>query len=57
MSLSFCYEIIVVEGGHEDAKAVCTPDGHSVDGTLDVLYKFKRKRICKLTIITEMVLA
>ena len=28
----FAYEIIVVEGGHVDARSVCTPDGHSVDG-------------------------
>ncbi len=51
----FAYEIIVVEGGHEDAKAVCTPDGHSVDGTLDVLYKFKKEEDPenKLTIITR----
>lgn len=40
---NYAYEIIVVEGGHEDAKSVCTPDGHSVDGTLETLYKFKKE--------------
>lgn len=39
----YAHEIIVVEGGHEDSKAVCTKDGHSVDGTLEVLYKFKEE--------------
>lgn len=37
----FAHEIIVVEGGHEDAKSVCTPDGHSIDGTLESLKRFK----------------
>jgi hypothetical protein len=51
----FAHEIIVVEGGHEDAKSVCTPDGHSVDGTLETLYKFKREEDNenKLTIVTK----
>ena len=51
----FAYEIIVVEGGHEDAKSVCTPDGHSIDTTLDTLYKFKKKEDPenKITIITK----
>lgn len=51
----FAYEIIVVEGGHEDAKSVCTPDGHSVDGTLETLYKFKKEEDPenKLTIVTR----
>jgi hypothetical protein len=39
----FAHEIIVVEGGHEDAHSVCTPDGHSIDGTLETLYKFKEE--------------
>jgi len=39
----FAYEIIVVEGGHEDARSVCTPDGHSIDGTLEALWRFKRE--------------
>ena len=51
----FAHEIIVVEGGHEDAKSVCTPDGHSIDGTLETLYKFKKEEDPenKLTIITK----
>ncbi len=51
----FAYEIIVVEGGHEDTKSVCTPDGHSIDGTLETLYRFKQEEDPdnKLTIITQ----
>ncbi|HEY5371335.1 MAG TPA: glycosyltransferase family 2 protein [Hanamia sp.] len=51
----FAYEIIVVEGGHEDAKSVCTHDGHSVDTTLQTLFKFKEEedKENKLTIITK----
>jgi len=51
----YAYEIIVVEGGHEDAKSVCTPDGHSVDGTLETLYRFKKEEDPenKLTIVTR----
>lgn len=51
----FAHEIIVVEGGHEDAKSVCTPDGHSIDGTLDALYKFKKEEDPenKITIVTR----
>lgn len=51
----FAYEIIVVEGGHEDAKSVCTPDGHSIDNTLETLYKFKKEEDLdnKLTIVTR----
>jgi hypothetical protein len=51
----YAYEIIVVEGGHEDAKSVCTPDGHSVDGTLETLYRFKKEEDIenKVTIITR----
>ena len=37
----FAHEIIVVEGGHVGASAVCTPDGHSIDGTLESLLRFK----------------
>lgn len=37
----YAHEIIVVEGGHEDAKHVCTPDGHSIDDTLKLLQEFK----------------
>jgi hypothetical protein len=39
----FAHEIIVVEGGHSDTRSVCTPDGHSVDGTLETLHRFKRE--------------
>jgi len=51
----YAYEIIVVEGGHVDAKSVCTPDGHSIDGTLESLYKFKNEEDIenKLTIVTK----
>jgi hypothetical protein len=51
----YAYEIIVVEGGHVDAKSVCTPDGHSIDGTLESLYMFKREEDFdnKLTIVTK----
>lgn len=37
----FAHQIVVVEGGHEDTQAVATPDGHSVDGTLGTLRRFK----------------
>jgi len=51
----FAYEIIVVEGGHEDVKSVCTSDGHSIDTTLETLYKFKEEEDPenKLTIVTK----
>jgi len=51
----FAHEIIVVEGGHEDAKSVCTPDGHSIDGTLEALHKFKKEEDPenKVTIVTR----
>jgi glycosyltransferase involved in cell wall biosynthesis len=51
----FAHEIIVVEGGHEDVKSVCTSDGHSIDSTLDTLYKFKEEEDTenKLTIVTR----
>lgn len=51
----FAYQIIVVEGGHEDAKSVCTPSGHSIDSTLETLYKFKEEEDPenKLTIVTR----
>jgi hypothetical protein len=39
----FAYEIIVVEGGGEAARAVTTKDGHSIDETLETLYKFKEE--------------
>jgi hypothetical protein len=51
----FAHEIIVVEGGHEDAKSVCTNDGHSTDTTLETLYKFKEEEDIenKLIIVTR----
>lgn len=51
----FAHEIIVVEGGHEDARSVCTPDGHSVDGTLEALRNFKANEDPenKVTIVTK----
>jgi hypothetical protein len=51
----YAHEIIVVEGGHEDARSVCTSDGHSIDGTLNTLHEFKSKEDPenKLTIITR----
>jgi hypothetical protein len=39
----FAHEIIVVEGGNEDVHAVTTPDGHSIDGTLETLWRFKKE--------------
>lgn len=39
----FAYEIIVVEGGNEGAGNVTTPDGHSIDKTLETLMKFKEE--------------
>ena len=39
----FAHEIIVVEGGHEDTRSVSTDDGHSVDGTLETLLRFKKE--------------
>jgi glycosyltransferase involved in cell wall biosynthesis len=51
----YAHEIIVVEGGHEDARAVTTPDGHSVDGTLEVLARFKAEEdpLDKVQIVTR----
>ena len=37
----FAYEIIVVEGAAPGARGVATSDGHSKDGTLETLYRFK----------------
>lgn len=39
----FAHEIIVVEGASKNASASATPDGHSIDGTLDVLRDFKER--------------
>jgi len=51
----FAHQIVVVEGGHEDTRAVATPDGHSVDGTLDVLQRFKAEEdpLDKVEIVTR----
>ena len=38
----FAHQIIVVEGACPSAAAVATSDGHSTDGTLEVLRDFKR---------------
>jgi glycosyltransferase involved in cell wall biosynthesis len=37
----FAHEIIVVEGAAPAAAKVATLDGHSTDGTLEILYRFK----------------
>lgn len=37
----FAHQIIVVEGACPGAKRVATPEGHSIDGTLGVLKRFK----------------
>ena len=37
------HQIIVVEGACLSSASVARPDGHSTDGTLDLLYSFKRE--------------
>jgi len=37
----FAHEIIVVEGAALAAANIAAPDGHSTDGTLEALYRFK----------------
>jgi hypothetical protein len=37
----FAHEVIIVEGAVRDARSIATEDGHSIDGTLDALYRFK----------------
>jgi hypothetical protein len=51
----FAHEIIVVEGAVESAAAIATQDGHSIDGTLEALHRFKTEEDPenKLTIITK----
>jgi len=51
----FAHQIVVVEGGHEDTRAVATPDGHSIDGTLEALRRFKAEEDPedKVTIVTR----
>lgn len=51
----YAHQIIVVEGGSKNAAHACTPDGHSVDGTLEVLRDFKQNEDPddKLEIVTR----
>jgi glycosyltransferase involved in cell wall biosynthesis len=51
----FAHEIIVVEGGHEDTRAVATQDGHSIDGTLEALTRFcaEEDPEQKVTVVTK----
>ena len=37
----FAHQIIAVEGAAPGAASIASPDGHSTDGTLDTLHKFK----------------
>lgn len=37
----YAHQIIVVEGACPAAKNIATPSGHSLDGTLEILHKFK----------------
>ena len=39
----YAHQILVVEGGSPYSERWCTPDGHSIDGTLEVLRKFKEE--------------
>jgi hypothetical protein len=39
----WAHQIIVVEGACRTAKAVATPDGHSIDTTLETLRRFQRE--------------
>ena len=39
----YAHEIIVVEGGSEGARQVTSLDGHSLDGTLETLFRFKQE--------------
>lgn len=43
MLYPFAHQIIVVEGANPHSKHTATPDGHSLDGTLEVLRQFKAK--------------
>lgn len=51
----FAYEIIVVEGAVKSASRIATQDGHSTDGTLETLYRFKEEEDHekKLKIVTR----
>ncbi len=50
----FAHQIIVVEGATPAASAVATSDGHSTDGTLESLIRFKEEEDSenKVTIVT-----
>jgi hypothetical protein len=50
----WAHQIIVVEGACRSAAAVATGNGHSVDGTLEVLRRFQREEDPehKLTVVT-----
>jgi hypothetical protein len=39
----FAHEIIVVEGANKYSASIATPEGHSIDCTLDTLFDFKAK--------------
>jgi hypothetical protein len=51
---AFAHEIIVVEGAAPGARNIATPDGHSRDGTLETLRRFKAEEDPddKVTIVT-----
>ena len=51
----FAHQIVVVEGGHEDTRAVATSDGHSIDGTVEALRCFKAEEdpLDKVEIVTR----
>lgn len=50
----FAHEIVVVEGACRGAAAWATPDGHSLDGTLEVLRRFQQENdpARKLRVVT-----
>lgn len=39
----YAHQIVIVEGACKTALKVSTPDGHSIDGTLEVLNKYKNE--------------
>ncbi|MFQ3548792.1 MAG: glycosyltransferase family A protein [Armatimonadota bacterium] len=39
----YAHQIIVVEGACPGAKNIATPEGHSRDGTLEILHRFKKE--------------
>jgi hypothetical protein len=50
----FAHEIVVVEGAAPGARHIASPNGHSADGTLEALHRFKAEEDLedKLTIVT-----